>query len=103
MIQIKNKELDKLKEKLNNIKKSPIKLYNKVVNIISNDEDIFFSIPCSGDTKFKVIEDLFYKEYPEYHEINKTFYNNGKKIMRNKTIDENKIVAGSPVIFIIHS
>ena len=101
-IQIKDKELERLKEELNNIKKSPNKFF-KIVNIISNDEHIFFSIPCSGDTKFFVIEDLFYKEYPEYHEISKTFYNNGKKIIRNKTIDENKIVARSPVIFNIHS
>ena len=94
MINEKNEELDKLKEKLKN---------NKCVNFLSKEEDLYFAIPCSGETVFSEIEELLYKEYPQYRGINNKFLINGKEIIPNKTINENKIETGKTIIFISSS
>ena len=98
-----------LKEKLKNIvindniyqKNSKIiKGCDKCVIFISNDENLIYGIPCSGDDIFAEIEEILYREYPEYRGKNNIFLNNGKEIIRSKTINENNIETGKPIMLI---
>jgi serine/threonine protein kinase len=69
----KEEELNKLKESLknsNNNKNQINKNKEKCVNFISSDKKVCFAIPCSGDSIFAEIEELLYREYPEYRETN---------------------------------
>ena len=108
IINQKEYELNKLKEKLqNNINNNRnqnnsaiFKGGNKCVNFISSDQKITYAIPCSGDNIFAEIEEILYREYPEYRETNNTFLANGKEILRFKTIDDNKIGTGRPIMLI---
>ena len=73
---------------------------DKCVTFISSDQSIIFAIPCSGDSTFAEIEELLYQEYPEYRETNNMFLSNGKEILRFKTINDNKIGTGKPIVLV---
>ena len=77
------------------------KITDKCINFISSDQNINFAIPCSGDSTFAEIEELLYQKYPEYREINKKFMIGGKEILRYKTINDNKIGTGKPIMIVI--
>ena len=77
-----------------------IKGDDKCVIFISNDQNIIYGIPCSSDDKFVEIEEILYREYPEYRGNNNIFLNNGKEIIRSKTINENNIKSGKPIMLI---
>ena len=47
------------------------------------------------------VEELLYQEYPEYRETNNIFLANGKQILRFKTINENNVGTGKPIMLII--
>ena len=100
----KNNQLEKLKQQLNNIStnnqnNNQINTQNdKCVNFITTDESLIYAIPCNGNSTFAEVEEKLYKEYPEYRETNNTFFANGIEILRNKTINENKVGNGKPVI-----
>ena len=83
-----------------NFNNSNNKIINQCVNFISNDQKIYFAIPCSGNSIFAEIEEQLYKQYPEYRETNNTFLSNGKEILRFKTINDNKIGTGFPIMLI---
>ena len=83
-----------------NFNNSNNKIINQCVNFISNDQKICFAIPCSGNSIFAEIEEQLYKQYPEYRETNNTFLSNGKEILRFKTINDNKIGTGFPIMLI---
>jgi len=109
IINQKDEELNRLKEKLqnNNINNNRnknnsniIKGGDKCVTFISNDQNIIYGIPCSGDDKFSEIEEILYREYPEYRGNNNIFLNYGKEIIQSKTINENNIESGKPIILI---
>ena len=109
IINQKDEELNRLKEKLqnNNINNNRnknnsniIKGGDKCVTFISNDQNIIYGIPCSGDDKFVEIEEILYREYPEYRGNNNIFLNYGKEIIQSKTINENNIESGKPIILI---
>ena len=105
LITQKDKELNNLKLQLinmNNINlnNSNNKIINQCVNFTSNDQNINYAIPCSGDSIFAEIEEQLYKIYPEYRETNNTFLANGKEVLRFKTINENKIGTGLPIMLI---
>ena len=104
---IKDEELRKLKEELkdkyNLTKNNIIKFQNKdkCVNFISTNQKVFFAIPCSGDSIFAEVEELLYREYPEYRETNNTFLANGREVLRFKTINDNNIGSGKPVTLVL--
>ena len=109
IINLKDEELNKLKEKLqnnnindnrNNSNSKIIKGGDKCVTFISNDENLIYGIPCSGDDIFSEIEEILYKEYPEYRETNNMFLANGKEILRFKSINDNNIGTGKPIMLI---
>ena len=109
IINQKDEELNKLKEILqnNNINNNEnqnnskiIKGGDKCVTFISNDERLIYGIPCSGDDKFSEIEEILYREYPEYRGENNIFLDKGKEILGFKTINENNIESGKPITLI---
>ena len=107
LINKKDEELNKLKEQLknnnnNSNQNNSIRMRggNKCINFISNDQKIFYAIPCSGDDIFAEIEEILYKEYPEYRETNNMFLANGKEVLRFKSISDNNIGAGKPIMLI---
>ena len=70
------------------------------MSFITTDHSLFYAVSCSGNDTFAEAEEKLYKEYSEYRETNNTFLANGKEILRFKTINENKIGTGKPVILI---
>ena len=65
----------------------------KIMSIIfiSSDENIITSFICKNTDIFKFIENKFYEKYSEYKDLDNIFILNGKKINKNKSLDENKI------------
>ena len=105
-IKQKDEELNKLKESLknNNITKNQIDLNkDKCVNFQTADQKLSFAIPCSDNSIFAEIEELLYREYPEYRETNNSFLDQGKEILRFKTIKENNISTGKPIMMVLPS
>ena len=109
IINQKDKELNKLRVELqkNNIndnrnqnKSKIIRGDIKCVTFISSDQNIIYGIPCSGDDIFAEIEEILYREYPEYRGANNKFLADGKEILRFKTINDNKIGTGRPIMLI---
>ena len=102
----KNNELNQLRQQLQNIYLNNnqniqnILQNDKCVNFITTDSSLFYAIPCNGNSTFAEVEEKLYKEYPEYRETNNTFLANGTEILRFKTINENKIGTGKPVMLI---
>ena len=102
----KNNQLNQLRQQLQNISINNnqniqnILQNDKCVNFITTDSSLFYAIPCNGNSTFAEIEEKLYKEYPEYRETNNTFLANGTEILRFKTINENKVGTGKPVMLI---
>ena len=109
IIKQKEEELNKLKSQLKNIskpKESNPKIYQKemvCVNFLSEDQNIHFALPCSKNNIFAEVEEKLYQQYPEYRNTNNNFIANGAQILRFKTIAENKIGSGFPVILVAPS
>ena len=68
------------------------------VNFISTDQTIHKAIPCIPGNTFAEVEEKLYQFIPEYRETNNTFLAYGSPVLRFKTISENKIGDGFPVI-----
>ena len=87
---------------INNNKKFENKSDNsnndKCIVFTSVDQKIIVGIACSGNSTFAEVEEKLYQEYPEYRETNNTFISNGNTILRFKTINQNKIENGRPII-----
>ena len=91
-----NSQINKISELEDEIKK--YKTYflspgDKLISIklISTDQKINFSTFAKINDKFMKIEDIIYNKYPEYQEYDNFFLVNGKKVNRNKTLEENNI------------
>ena len=104
----KNNQLNQLRQQLQNINlstnqnnnKGDTFFANRCVTFITQDSSLFYGIPCDGNSTFAEVEEKLYKEYPEYRETNNTFLANGIEILRFKTVNDNKIGTGKPVILI---
>ena len=103
-ITIKDNQLNILKKELknNNLKITENKKINisdtKMVSFVSKDKKIIDVIPCIGDETFAEIEEILYRDYPDFRETNNSFFLNGKEILRFKTINDNKIENGKQII-----
>ena len=87
-----------------NINENDVKFGRKeiqCVNFMSSDQLIHYSIPCISSDIFAEIEEKLYKQFPKYRETNNCFLANGKEVLRFKTISENKIGNGLPVILYV--
>ena len=103
----KDEEINALKLKLQNINIKNTKLVSEnemtCVYFTSMDQKIHYPIPCLNSNVFAEIEEKLYLEYPEYRETNNYFIFNGNQILRFKTIKDNKIINGKPVILVVPS
>ena len=72
----------------------------RCVTFITTDQSLFHGIPCSGNDIFAEFEEKLYQEYPDYRETNNSFLSNGREILRFKTINDNKIGFGKPVLLV---
>ena len=103
IIVIKNNEINELKSRTNssNIIKEILPGEEIIaVLFISGDHIINYPIACKNTTIFVKIEEKLYEEYPEYKETDNYFLVSGIKVKRFKTIQENKITNGKPVMII---
>lgn len=74
-----------------------------VVNFISSDSRVHYVVKCNKTSIFAEIEEKLYQQFPEYRETNNIFLANGTRILRFKTVEQNKIGDGLPVTLIIPS
>ena len=94
----KNNELTEIKEKL---KKSTLILDKEniiILNIISFDETINFSILCKKTDTITKIEEELYDKYPEYRNSDNYFLFKNQKINKSKSLEENNIYKGNTII-----
>ena len=68
------------------------------VQFVSTEQKISYSIKCKNTTTFVRVEEKLYEVYPEYKETENYFYHNGNAIKRFKSIEENNIKSGIPII-----
>jgi len=62
------------------------------VQFISVDQNInYFKIIAKNTDNFSKLEDILYKKYPNYKDTENYFIVNGKRINRNRTLEENII------------
>lgn len=57
----------------------------------SADSKIHYAIICKNTDRFNMIENILYEKYPEYIEYENYFINNGIKINKYKTMEQNNI------------
>jgi Mg2+ and Co2+ transporter CorA len=93
---LKSKEQEKLiKEYKLKISQFPFEFSpgEKIMSIIfiSSDQNIISSLICKNTDIFNSIENKFYEKYLEYKGLDNIFILNGRKINKNKSLDENKI------------
>ena len=105
LLRIKNKEINDLKNELNNV--SNIRnLVNfndiMVINFISTDLIIRCGIKCLKTDKFYEVEQRLYRIYEDFRNKNKYFITGGKGVLRDKTIYENNIKDGDTIQLVIN-
>ena len=105
----KNKELKKLIDKqkqeiddyilksknLSNNKAKSFNPEDKIISVLfmtQGNNDIFnYSMPCKTTDLFIKLEEKLYQDFPKYRNIKKIFMVNTNKVLRFKTLEENKI------------
>ena len=102
-IEIKNKdnELNKLKNELektkNNQKDTKVER-NEMISVFFQHPNYNYSVACVKNDTFAEVEEKFYKEFPELRNTNNVYLVSGRQVLRFKTIEENKIRNGYPVL-----
>ena len=73
----------------------------KIMSIIfiSFDQNIISSFICKNTDSFKYLENKFYEKYSEYKDLDNIFILNGRKINKDKSLDEN-IIKNNDIITI---
>ena len=103
---------NEIKQKLDdiNILKNKININDDLIGVlnpgekviatlfISADQTLIYSIACKTSTPFVKVEEKLYDEYPELKNTDNYFLHNGSRIKRFKTIEENNIKSGKPII-----
>ena len=71
------------------------------INFASIDQKIIhYSLICKNTDIFVRIEEQLYEDYPEYKDKETFFVNNGNKIKRFKSLDENNIKKNDIIMLI---
>ena len=68
------------------------------LNFLSTDSKLHYAIPCLNKDLFVDVEKKLYDKYPEYKEKNNNFLSQGKVVLRFKTVEENQLESGIPII-----
>ena len=106
----KNKELEKLVNeqkqeiddyifKLNNLSENnqaiSFKTGDKIISVLfmtqGNQDIINYSMPCKTTDLFVRLEERLYQDFPKYRNVETFFMVNANRILRFKTLEENKI------------
>ena len=64
------------------------------VIFLSTDQKVHYPIICKNKQKFNEVENLLYEKCPEYKDFENFFLVDGNKIIKSKTLEENKIENG---------
>ena len=102
-IEIKNKdnELNRLKneyQRVNNRQNYINVNRNELISVNFQHPNYNYSVACLRNDTFAEVEEKFYKEFPELRNTNNVFLVSGRQVLRFKTIEENKIKNGYPVL-----
>ena len=102
MKQLREKE-EEIKE-LKSTMQFNLKPGEKLISVIfvSVDQKIHYSLICKNTDIFSTVENLLYKEFPEYKETENYFILNGVKINKYKSLEENKIKNNSIITLNIY-
>jgi len=68
------------------------------LNFISTDSTLHYAIPCLNKDLFVDVEKKLYDKFPEYKERNNNFLSQGKIVLKFKTVGENQLESGIPII-----
>ena len=68
------------------------------LNFISTDSTLHYAIPCLNKDLFVDVEKKLYDKFPEYKERNNNFLSQGKIVLKFKTVGENRLESGIPII-----
>ena len=68
------------------------------LNFLSTDSTLHYAIPCLNKDLFVDVEKKLYDKFPEYKERNNIFLSQGKAVLRFKTVGENQLESGIPII-----
>ena len=71
---------------------------NQLISVFFQHPNYNYSVACMKLDTFAEVEEKFYKEFPELRNTNNVYLVNGKEVLRFKTIEENKIKNGYPVL-----
>ena len=71
-----------------------------LLHFISTDQEVNFhcDIACTSSDTFEIVEDKFYKEFPQYKGKDIFFLMGGYKMKRNATLKENRIEDNSVIL-----
>ena len=102
-IEIKNKdnELNRLKKELKkaNNKQNYININrDEMISVFFQHPNYNYSVACVKNDTFAEVEEKFYKEFAELRNTNNVYLVSGRQVLRFKTIEENKIKNGYPVL-----
>ena len=108
IINLKNEKI-KLKNEIIDLKneiqqKKENNAFNKTfytreqINFESTDSRQRYAIPYLKKDLFVDVEKKLYDKYPQYKERNNDFSYQGNQILRFKTIEENHLLSGNPII-----
>ena len=88
----KDKEINTLKTKLSRFP-FELKEGEKLMSVIftSVDQKINYSIICKNTDRFNNIENKLYDNYSEYAESENYFIVHGKRVIKSKSLEDNKI------------
>ena len=106
--EIKKLDLTKKIKEFENISNNIIELENEIklfrtyykfssneklisIKFISTNQEINLTVITKNTDDFTNIEKILYKRYPKYKDSENYFLVNGRKINRNRTLEENKI------------
>ena len=96
----KNEEIKDLKSKFQNYE-----LLEKekliTISFITQSENIIWSVICKKSNPFKKLENLFYKDYPEYKEKHLYFKLNRRTINKEENLEKNNIENNDVINIII--
>ena len=68
------------------------------LNFLSIDSKLHYAIPCLNKDLFVDVEKKLYDKFPEYKEKNNNFLSQGKQVLRFKTVGENQLESGIPIV-----
>ena len=101
VIKLKDEEIKELKSKVDILSSKIDKNHKfvdyeniKIIQFLSMDHSLIYSIKCLPSDTFAEVEEKLYKKYPDYRETNNVFQIDGRNILRFKTIAENNIPDG---------